>query len=113
MSKRHVLILNKIINEAEVVSQMIRGMDEKSFLSNDERKRAICMTLINIGELVKNLDYSFREIHTHIPWRQMAGFRDIAAHGYFTLRMDDVWQYVSDELPIYLEQIKNIKADEL
>jgi len=66
------------------------------------------MTLINIGELVKNLSDVFRNEHKHIPWKEIAGFRDVAAHGYFTLRMDDVWVYASLELPKLAEEIREI-----
>ena len=51
------------------------------------------MTLINIGELIKNLDFVFRQKHSDIPWKDMAGLRDVAAHGYFALRMTDIWIY--------------------
>jgi len=106
---RNLTILNKIIVEAETVAKILKGLDDVSFLSNDEKMRAVCMTLINIGELIKNLDDNFREVHKQIPWRQMAGFRDIAAHGYFTLRMEDVWKYASIELPTFLVDIKDIR----
>jgi uncharacterized protein with HEPN domain len=64
------------------------------------------MTLINIGESVKNLSEEFRMSHTEIPWKDMAGLRDVTAHGYFTLRMSDIWIYASAEL---LEQAKMIR----
>ena len=61
------------------------GYDERAFLTNEDKKRASAMTLINIGELVKNLSDEFRNEHKHIPWKEIAGFRDVAIHGYFTL----------------------------
>jgi len=109
MNSRNVTILNKIIVESETVAQILKGIDEISFLSNEEKMRAVCMSLINIGELIKNLDNSFREVHKQILWRQMAGFRDIAAHGYFTLKMEDVWKYASIELPLLMVKIKDIR----
>jgi uncharacterized protein with HEPN domain len=32
----------------------------------------------------------FRLANGHIPWRSIAGLRDIAVHGYQTLRMPDI-----------------------
>jgi len=66
------------------------------------------MTLINIGELVKNLSMDFRQAYPHIPWKEMAGLRDVTAHGYFTLRMPDVWIYATEGLPLHAMQIKEI-----
>ena len=66
------------------------------------------MTLINIGELVKNLDGDFRLSHAQIPWKEMAGLRDVAAHGYFALRMSDIWVYASTEIPVFKREIEDI-----
>jgi len=68
--------------------------------------RAVCTTLINIGELVKNLTDDFRNTNKQIPWKDLAGLRDVTAHGYFTLRMPDIWIYASQELPPYIMIIK-------
>ena len=70
--------------------------------------RAVGMTVINIGELVKNLSESCRLTYTHIPWKEIAGFRDIAAHKYQTLRMDDVYETVVADFPALQKQIEDI-----
>ena len=111
MSKREISILTKIIEEATTVSNILLGLDEQAFLANDEKIRATCMTLINIGELIKNLDFEFRQKHPNIPWKDMAGLRDVAAHGYFALRMNDIWIYASEEIPVILDNIKIILND--
>ena len=112
MKKSDRIILVKMIEEAHVLAQSLEGYDESAFLANEDKKRASSMTLINIGELVKNLSIEFRNEHKSIPWKEIAGFRDVAAHGYFTLRMDDVWIYASLELPRLSEKIRKILDDE-
>jgi uncharacterized protein with HEPN domain len=108
MNKRDKIILKKIVDEATTLEQMLQGIDETIFLSNEEKMRAVCMTLINIGELVKNLNNEFRQEYNQVPWKNIAGLRDVAAHGYFTLKMPDIWIYASMELPMYAAQIKGI-----
>jgi len=66
------------------------------------------MTLINIGELVKNLTREFVELNRDIPWKEVAGFRDVAAHKYQTLRMEDVYLTVTEDLPMLRDMIKRI-----
>ena len=112
MNKRDRIILLKIVEEAASLSQMLHGIDESAFLANDEKMRATCMTLINIGELVKNLTNDFRESYKQIPWKDMAGLRDVAAHGYFTLRMSDIWIFAAVELPMFATQIMGILENE-
>jgi len=111
MNIRDRNILQKIVEEATVVFNMLYGVNELAFLANEEKMRATCMTLINIGELVKNLSNDIRENYKQIPWKDMAGLCDVSAHGYFTLRMPDIWIYASIKLPMLSRQIKEILND--
>ena len=36
-----------------------------------------------MGEAVKKLSASVKEMHPHLPWKQMAGMRDKVVHDYF------------------------------
>ncbi len=66
------------------------------------------MTVINIGELVKNISEETRIAYKDIPWKAISGMRDIAAHKYQTLRMDDVYNTVTMDFPELKSQIENI-----
>ena len=44
---------------------------------------AILYDLIVIGEAVKTVSGALKLIHSHIPWREISGMRDILAHEYF------------------------------
>ncbi len=63
------------------------------------------MTVINIGELIKNLSDDVRINYPHIPWKSIAGFRGIAAHKYQTLRVGDVYKTVTDDFSVCLNRI--------
>lgn len=76
------------------------------------QKRAVCMTVVNIGELIKGLDMDTRKIYPSIPWKAMAGFRDVTAHKYQTLNMEDVYNTVIDEFPVILKNIQMIDLQE-
>ena len=75
-------------------------------------KRAICMTVINIGELIKNLSENCRREYPAVPWKAIAGFRDIAAHKYQTLRMEDVYETVFADFPALRQKIIQILNQE-
>lgn len=108
MNNRDRQILNKILNEISIAMDMIDGVSEGIFLNDEKLKRAVCMTLINIGELVKNLTRELVEKHKEVPWKEVAGFRDVAAHKYQTLRMEDVYLTVTSDLPALRDLIKKI-----
>ena len=57
----------------------------EDFCLDEMRKRAVSMTVINIGELIKNISDDMRASHREVPWKAVAGMRDLAAHKYQTL----------------------------
>ncbi|HIW76346.1 MULTISPECIES: HepT-like ribonuclease domain-containing protein [Gordonibacter] len=108
MNGKNEQVLQKMLSEIAIASSLMDGIDLDSFLADEMRKRAVCMTVINIGELVKNLDNDFRAKNAHVPWKAIAGFRDVAAHKYQTLRMEDVYATVSDDFPALKEMLEKI-----
>ena len=87
---------------------LLEGYSLETFLQDERTVRAASMTLINIGELVKNLTEDFRQAHREIPWRAIAGMRDVSAHKYQTLRMEDVYWTAVNDYPILRRQISQI-----
>ena len=112
MQHRDYITLKKILEEIDISTQLIGTSDLDSFLGNELLKRAIGMTLINIGELVKNLTTEFRLEYTFVPWKEISGFRDVAAHKYKTLNMNYVYNTVKIDLPELKSNIDKILSVE-
>ncbi len=110
MEHRDIIILKKVMSELSIAQNLLGDNSYEEFEGNELLKRAICMTVINIGELVKNLSDDFRLSHRSVPWKEIAGFRDIAAHKYQTLRMEDVYETVTSDFPALYSQLENILA---
>lgn len=110
MNGKNIQVVEKMLSEIAIASSLMEGIDLDAFLNDEMRKRAVCMTVINIGELVKNLDDDFRVKYTNVPWKAIAEFRDIAAHKYQTLRMEDVYATVSDDFPALQTMLGEIIA---
>ncbi|MBQ8004074.1 MAG: DUF86 domain-containing protein [Oscillospiraceae bacterium] len=112
MQHRDNVILKKINSELSLALDMLCGVSFNDFDENEVLKRAVCMTVINIGELVKNLSEELRKEHSHIPWKFIAGFRDVAAHKYQTLKMKDVYKIVFEDFPELKSNIDKILSSE-
>lgn len=108
MKGKNIRVVEKMLSEIAIASSLMKGVDLDDFLDDEMRKRAVCMTVINIGELVKNLDDDFRAEHANVPWKAIAGFRDVAAHKYQTLRMEDVYATVHDDFPALRAMLEEI-----
>lgn len=108
MQHRDKIIFEKIISEADICHDMIGNLSEEDFLNDEKLKRAVGMTLINIGELVKNVTDEARNEHKDIPWKAIAGMRDMTAHKYQTLRMEDVYNTAVKDIPDFRNQLEMI-----
>ena len=105
MEHRDLITLQKILSELSVAKELLGDASLDAFLENEMLKRAVCMTVINIGELAKSLTEQLKGRDPSIPWKAVSGFRDIAAPKYQTLRMEDVYTTVTSDFPILAEQI--------
>lgn len=112
MQRRDKIVLQKIVEEIDMANKLIDGNSLELFLKNEMMKRAVAMTVINVGELVKTVTEELRIKHKEVPWKAAAGLRDITAHRYQTLRMEDVYFTAVDEFIKIKEQIINILEEE-
>ncbi|MFQ5532183.1 MAG: DUF86 domain-containing protein, partial [Candidatus Nanoarchaeia archaeon] len=46
-----------------------------------------------------------------VPWKEIAGFRDVLVHAYFGVILERVWNILKKDLPILKTQILKIKKD--
>ena len=108
MNNRDYRILIKLIEEIVLIAEMIKDYSLDQFINDEKTKRAVSMTLINIGELVKNLTEEFKILNNTIPWKSIAGLRDVTAHKYHTLEMGDIWVTVTEDLIILEQKIRSL-----
>ena len=108
MQRRNRIILEKILGITNFTLRSLEYVSEENFLSNEEKQHSTVMTIIRIGELVKNLTQDFRMKNSHIAWKDIAGFRDVAAHKYDTLIMSDVYATAKNDFPQLKMQIEKI-----
>ena len=88
--------ITKCVGKIEVYT---KGMTFDEFARNTERQDAVIRRLEIIGEAVKNLPDEVRAKHPNIPWKQIAGMRDILIHEYAGVSLPRVWKAITDDLP--------------
>ena len=108
MNERDRQICRKILSEIAITRDLLAGFDLADFMRDERTARAVCMTLINIGELVKSLTLEFRDAHREIPWRAIAGMRDVTAHKYQTLRKEDVYRTCAEDIPEFEARLSRL-----
>ena len=108
MKERDKNILLKLKDESEVLLKMMDGYDLQGFLDSEVLRRAVGMTLINIGELVNRLSDEIKQKHPPVPWSAIVRLRNVTAHGYDSLEMEEIWKIATESVPLFLTQIEEI-----
>lgn len=113
MRLRDQTVLKKICSEIDVATEILGDISMENFLTNETIKRAVAMTAINIGELVKSLTPELKDANNHVAWKKAAALRNVAAHKYETLKMDLVYVTVTKDFPELKLQIEKILENDV
>ena len=108
MSRDVNLFLEDMQTACEKVVRYVKNLKQKQFFKDEKTYDAVVRNLTIIGEAVKNVPQEIRELHPGIEWRKIAGFRDIAAHDYFGIDEDILWDIIQNEIPYLLTQLNRI-----
>jgi len=106
--KEDSIYISHILESIGLIEQYISGTTKKEFVSQPQLQDAVLRRLEIIGEAAKNISIATKKQHQEIPWRLMAGMRDILIHHYFGVDIDLVWNTVKDDLPNLKELLENI-----
>jgi len=83
MKKDDSIFLKHMLDAINLIEEYLGDKDYDEFKNNRMLQDAVIREIEIIGEATKNLSMAFRNKHSNIPWRQIAGMRDKLIHGYF------------------------------
>lgn len=99
------LYLDDIMESILAIEDYIGALTEDEFYKNRQAQDAVLRRLEIIGEAVKNIDEYFRNKYPDIPWRKIAGMRDVVIHEYFGVSLKRIWNVVKKDLPDLKQKI--------
>jgi uncharacterized protein with HEPN domain len=108
MSRQHELYLDDIKNSIEKIEEYREEFSEQELGEENVLTDAVIRNLEVIGEAVKNLPEEVKQEEPVVPWREIAGFRDVLIHQYFQVNPDIIKDIVQKKLPELKQVVRRI-----
>ena len=111
MTKDFLVYLEDIIDAMDKAVFFVEGMTYEQFKEDIKTHYAVVRSIEIIGEATKRLPMMIRERYPDIPWKDMAGMRDIIIHGYDNINQKIVWDVVKRDIPRIKPLIQQVITD--
>jgi len=108
MTRGVEILLGEILDAIALLRDYTEGLDFKAFAGNVEKQDSVIRRLEIIGEAVKGVPDDVRVKHSTVPWRDIAGARDILIHEYFRVDLEMAWNMVRKDLPLLEAEVRSI-----
>lgn len=99
-----------ILDAIAKIEKYVNGMTYQQFAADDLVQDGVVRELEIIGESAKRLSESFKANALKIPWKKVAGARDVLIHDYMSVDLEVVWKTVTDDLPSLKTALTNLKG---
>jgi uncharacterized protein with HEPN domain len=95
----------------EKAESFIKGMSYEKFTHDDKTVYAVIRAIEIIGEAAKQIPDEARQNYADIPWKDMAGMRDVLIHDYIGVDFETVWLTVKEKIPEIRPMIEKMARD--
>jgi len=104
--------LDDMLEAARNIVEDTRGLSYTEFITDRRRRDAVVRNFEIIGEAAKNLPPDLKTRYPSVAWKQVAGLRDVIAHGYFHIDYEILWGIITNTLPKFKTEVTKIRKTE-
>lgn len=96
-SEDDALYLGHILEAVEKI-EAYTAPGHAEFMDSTLRQDAVIRQLQVLGEAVKRLSAEAKANRPEVPWRRIAGMRDVVVHDYAGIDLEAVWEVSQEKL---------------
>ena len=88
-----------MLDAAQSVADMVRGMTFHEYCNDRRTRRAVEREIEIIGEAARNLSPGYKVAHPVLPWDKIVGMRHRLAHEYGEIQDEILWRVATGHIP--------------
>ncbi|KAF5418324.1 MAG: hypothetical protein C5S45_09275 [Candidatus Methanocomedens sp.] len=111
MKKESEVFIEHILESIELIENYTANKTISDFIESVQLQDSIIRRIEIIGEAVKNLPAEVKSNYPDVPWKNIAGIRDVLIHKYFGIDLELTWQVVQKDIPDLKRENLKIKQD--
>lgn len=111
MKRKVKFFIGDIIQNMRLAKKVVADIDYQTFVSMEEKNYTVVRCIEIIGEAVKNIPEDLRMKNPEVPWKALAGMRDLAIHFYMGIDYKIIWEAVKIDYPALLPRIEKIYGE--
>jgi uncharacterized protein with HEPN domain len=108
VSRDASLYLDDMLEACRRVISYSQDLSREAFLSDLKTRDAVIRNLELLGEASKQVPPDIQALAPNVPWRRIAGLRDVLIHAYFGIDDDILWDVVDVKVPELLPQLEQL-----
>jgi len=103
--KKQAGLLRDILDSALTIQAYLDKISRESFLGNLEKQDAVLRRFEIIGEAASRLAPETRSLFPKLPFGGMRGMRNIIAHDYGDVDIEQVWKTATTDIVLLIETL--------
>ena len=111
MKKDPRIFIEHILECIARIEEYVKDVTKEEFMRSPQLQDAIVRRIEIIGEAVKNLPAEIKEKFPDIPWKDIAGMRDVLIHSYWGVDLELTWAVAKERISDLKNRMLRVKEE--